>query len=81
MKVDVLDGFGTNPSETSSSTEDIKFDKNSTRTIQNPMGTSENHYTTTRDDLDDLHEKVSREVGKFGGKVFFFPVTLLVFRA
>ena len=64
-----------------SSTEDIKFDKNSTRTIKNPMGTPEDHYTTTRNDLENLHEKVSREVGKVGGKVFFSLVTLLVFRA
>ena len=54
-----------------SSTEDIKFDKNSMRTIKNPMGTPEDHYTATRNDLENLHEKVSREVGKVGGKVFF----------
>ncbi len=81
MKVDVLDGFGKNSSETSSLTEDLKFDKNSTRTIKNSTGTPENYYRATRDDLDDLHEKVSREVGKVGGKVFFPLVALLVLRA
>ena len=61
--------------------EDLKLDRNATRTVKNPMGTPEDYYRATRDDLDDLHEKVSREVGKVGGKVFFSLVTLLVFRA
>ena len=81
MKVDVLDGFGKNSSETSSLTEYLKFDRNATRTVKNPMGTPEDYYRATRDDLDDLHEKVSRKVRKVGGKVFFPLVTLLVFRA
>ena len=61
--------------------EDLKLDRNATRTVKNPMGTPEDYYRATRDDLDDLHEKVSREVGKVGGKVFFPLVTLLVLRA
>ena len=55
--------------------EDLKLDRNATRTVKNPMGTPEDYYRATRDDLDDLHEKVSREVGKVGGKVFF-PLVL-----